>query len=280
MPKHSLERLWGRLHYLQFGSPQPAKLAQFAYDALQMTVRQSGAEWVCCAPARMLIYSPGTANTLISAGYAVDHPEALAALKARLVRHGVVLEEPPVDLFAADAVAFRDPDGNRLCFGRPLPRELTSEGLAARLQHVVVSSTDAERMTTFYTDVVGMRLSDRVVDAEGKLRTAFLRTDHEHHSLAVFQAEQCRLDHHCYETTNWNLIRDWADHFGEQGIILRWGPGRHGPGTNLFIFIHDPDDNWLEISAELEVVNETRPTGVWPHEEHTLNLWGKGMLRS
>jgi catechol 2,3-dioxygenase-like lactoylglutathione lyase family enzyme len=145
---------------------------------------------------------------------------------------------------------------------------------------VVLASTDAERMTRFYTDVVGFRLSDRVLDDQRGLRTSFMRTDREHHSLAVFKADTCRLDHHCYETTNWNLLRDWADHFSEAGLPLQWGPGRHGPGNNLFIFVHDPDDNWHEISAELEIVDEKRSVGIWPQAERTLNLWGKGHLRS
>lgn len=272
--------LWGHLHYLQFGAPDPAKLAQFAYRALQMTVQQSGEDWICCARDRVLVYSPGPARTLLSAGYAVAEPERLAALKTRLVQHGVVLEPTPLDFFEDDAVTFRDPDGNRMSFGRPIHRSATAESLPARLQHLVLASTDAERMTRFYTDVVGLRLSDRVLDQQHALRTSFMRTDDEHHSLAVFQADSCRVDHHCHETTNWNLIRDWADHFSEEGIILTWGPGRHGPGNNLFIFIHDPDDNWIEISAELETVREQQPAGIWPHVERSLNMWGSAPLRS
>jgi catechol 2,3-dioxygenase len=60
---------------------------------------------------------------------------------------------------------------------------------------------------------------------------------------------------------------------------LMWGPGRHGPGNNLFIFIEDPDGNWIEVSAELEVVHD-RPAVDWPHERRTLNLWGPAILRS
>jgi hypothetical protein len=63
-------------------------------------------------------------------------------------------------------------------------------------------------------------------------------------------------------------------------IPLKWGPGRHGPGNNLFFFIHDTDGNWVEISAELEVVKPDRAVGAWPHEERTLNRWGIGLLRS
>lgn len=280
MSKLQHDALWGHLHHLQIGSPDPERLAHFAYSALQMTVHRSGEDWICCAPERILVYSPGAPRTLLSAGYAVAESEKLAALKGRLVHHGVPLETTPLNFFEDDAVTFRDPDGNRMSFGRPVHRNATAESLPARLQHVVVASTHAERMTKFYTEVVGMRVSDRVLDEQRQLRTSFMRTNREHHSLAVFQADRCRLDHHCHETTNWNLIRDWADHFSEEGIMLTWGPGRHGPGNNLFVFIHDPDQNWIEISAELETVRDQRPAGIWPHVEHSLNMWGSAPLRS
>jgi catechol 2,3-dioxygenase-like lactoylglutathione lyase family enzyme len=273
-------KLDAHLHYLQIGTPDPRKLAQFAHDALQMTVKQVGEDWICRAPGRLLIYSPGPMRSLLAAGYAVNEPADLAGLTERLVRHGVPLEVAPTGFFEEGAVTFRDPDGNRMSFGRPVSLRPVSEGLPARLQHVVVSSTDAARLSAFYTDVVGLRVSDQVLDEQGAVRTVFMRSDREHHSLAVFQSSACGLDHHCYDTSNWNLIRDWADQFSEQGVMISWGPGRHGPGNNLFIFIHDPDDNWLEISTELEIIGDGRPIGIWPHSERSLNQWGRGALRS
>jgi hypothetical protein len=59
---------------------------------------------------------------------------------------------------------------------------------------------------------------------------------------------------------------------------LFWGPERHGPGNNIFIFTEGPDGNRIEISAELEVVHD-RPVKTWPHEERTLNLGGGGGLQ-
>jgi hypothetical protein len=79
---------------------------------------------------------------------------------------------------------------------------------------------------------------------------------------------------------DWNSIRDWADHFSGRRIQIQWGPGRHVPGNDLFIFVHDPDGNWLEFSADLEVIAPGRPSGVWPQEERSLKLWGKAHLRS
>ena len=76
----------------------------------------------------------------------------------------------------------------------------------------------------------------------------------------------------------WNLIRDWCDHISRNGLTLFWGPGRHGPGNNLFVFFEDCDGNKIELSAELELIKNRKYID-WPHESRTLNLWGKSFLR-
>jgi hypothetical protein len=43
-------------------------------------------------------------------------------------------------------------------------------------------------LVDFYTRIVGLGESDRVHDKEGGLRTSFMQSGHEHHSLAVFLA--------------------------------------------------------------------------------------------
>lgn len=270
-----------RLHHLRIASPDPARLAEFASLALQMQLSHVGAQWQCRAPGRLLAYEQGAAKTLIEAGYAVQSATELDGLKRRLAGASVAAEEAVNPLLGGPAVSFCDPDGNRFSFGLALGDAVAAPvTLPARLQHVVVASTDAARVADFLSSVVGMEVSDRVLDDAGQLCTAFLRTNEEHHSFAVFQASKSGLDHHSFETADWNSIRDWADHFSAQRIQIQWGPGRHGPGNNLFIFIHDPDGNWLEFSADIEVIRPGRPAGVWPQEERSLNLWGKAYLRS
>jgi catechol 2,3-dioxygenase-like lactoylglutathione lyase family enzyme len=185
-------------------------------------------------------------------------------------------------MFQPGAILVVDPDGNRIAFGlsRHLSDLSSGERLPARLQHVVVASPDAIALSRFYQDAFGFLISDEVFDDAGELRTTFLRCSPEHHSFAVFQAHETWFDHHCYEAGDWGLIRDWADRFAGLDLPIQWGPGRHGPGNNLFVFIHDPDGNWLEISAELEVVAPDRPAGAWRHEQKTLNKWGSAPLRS
>jgi catechol 2,3-dioxygenase len=271
------------LHHLALNSPNPVALAEFHARAMGLELRETADGLLGLAEGRRIFFVEGEVKSLSHAGFAVPDQAELAVLEARLtasrwpfeiVRDGNVLYEP-------GAIELRDPDGNRLFFGLPrkAPDELASH-LVARLQHIVVASRNAKAISDFYREKLGFLLSDNVVDEEGALRTAFLRCSEEHHSFAVFQASQDRFDHHCYEAGDWGLIRDWGDHFASHEIKVIWGPGRHGPGNNLFLFIHDLDGNWLEISAELEIVTQSRPVGIWPHVERTLNSWGVAPLRS
>lgn len=274
-----------RASFCQLGlySDDVARLADFYSTALgyQFAPAQDGLFGV--ARDRQLAISQGAPRTLAHAGYAVADDAELVRLEERLGAADIEYARVCVSGFLPGALQFADPDGNRFIFGlaSPTPDALGAVGgRAARIQHIVFASTDIGRLLSFFTDVIGFVLSDRVVDDAGQLRTVFLRCSHEHHSLAIFSASENRLDHHCYEAVEWNLIRDWADHFADRRIPLKWGPGRHGPGDNLFVFIHDSDGNWVEISAELEQVAPDRPVGEWPHEERTLNSWGIGLLRS
>lgn len=276
--------LQAALHHIGVASPDPAGLAGFYHRALGLAFESRDGRWTGAARERVLVIEPDTRRRLLFAAYAVQHPGQLAALRRRMAAAGVSESPNPTHLFQAGAVCVQDPDGNQYVFGMParqasLPATGTAQRLA-RLQHVVVASTDAERVAAFFRDVLGFTTSDNVVDAEGRLRTCFLRCSAEHHNFAVFQAAETSFDHHCYEAGDWSLIRDWGDHLAAERIPVEWGPGRHGPGNNLFLFVHDTDGNWVELSAELEVVRPDRPAGSWLHEERTLNSWGPAPLRS
>lgn len=275
--------LVARLDHLELGCSDPAASADFYRRAMGYAIEPRGAGYLAHGPSRRLMLVPGQGRTLVSAGFALPDADELAALRARIAAAGIAREDGPTALFS-DAVAVRDPDGNRFVFGlstdtdRPVGDAPATP--QARLQHVVMASRDPAAIVRFFIDVLGFTLSDDVLDGEGGVRTSFLRCSDEHHSFAVFLANENRFDHHCYETSDWNAIRDWGDHMAREHVVIQWGPGRHGPGNNLFIFVHDPDGNWIEISAELEVVGHARPAGQWPHEQRTLNSWGQGLLRS
>lgn len=287
-PNHS--PLWpAQLDHVQRTSDQPQALVNFYRDTLGMYVREVGPSlWLLDAPDRRVLIGGGKRGEQPLSVFRVQSKPQLTALRAWLEGRGIPLLALPTPVFA-EGFAVRDPDGRLAAFGLPDPKfaPIISASPAAklpgRLQHVVVATTDLPRLVGFYERELGFILSDHVYEGgaeSGEVTAAFLRSDPEQHSMAAFRAPEVRPDHHCYETSCWNDIRDWADHLATLHVKLWWGPGRHGPGNNLFFMVEDPDGYKVEWSAEMEVVPQDLPPRAWNHEERTLNYWGQSWLRS
>ena len=267
--------LWpARLHHLRRDSPKPEPLARFYGELLGDRVeRLPDGSWLVAGRGRRLVVGNGAAASVPYFALQLQDAAHLAAFR-RAVKKAEDFSSP---LLAEGAFALTDPDGRRIVFG--LPRNENAEnGLVARLQHFVCATQRLPEMLEFYRNL-GMVESDRVLEGAA-LSAVFLRSDPEHHSFAAFRAPESRPDHHCYETTGWLDIRDWADRMGRLRIPLWWGPGRHGPGNNLFFMIEDPDGHKVEFSAELELMPRDMAHRTWPHEQRTLNLWGSAWMRS
>lgn len=271
-----------RLNHTMLLTPNPSELSGFYKNALGMEISPHEGLFICSAKDRCIVLGEGKAKSNGFAAYACKTAEELVQLRDKISTSGGTLEASPSPVFDDSAFAVKDPDGNTFVFGvaRQPDNSSANEGLPGRLQHLAFASDEPEKLLDFYTGTLGFLLADRVEDEEGLLRASFFNTDNEHHSLAIFTAGEKRLDHHCFEAVDWNFIRDWADYLAQFEIPIQWGPGRHGPGNNLFFMINDPDGNWLEISAELEIITLDRPVGLWEHEQKTLNSWGQAMFRS
>jgi len=276
-----MSQLWpAKLHHLRRDSRDPDGLARFYAELLGDRLEAlPGGDWLVAGPGRLLVVGRGEKAAVPYFALAMRDAAHLAAYHRALEGRGVALEPSPTPLFSEGAFAVRDPDGRRAVFGLPLERAPQAGEGVGRLQHFVVASTRLEEMLALYRDRLGMLESDRVLDSD-ELAAAFLRSDPEHHSFAAFRAPESRPDHHCYETACWNDIRDWGDRMARLRIPLWWGPGRHGPGNNLFFMIEDPDGHKVEFSAELERVPQETAFRTWPHEQRTLNLWGSAWMRS
>ncbi len=267
------------LHHIRLTSPDPAALAAFYGSAMDMTVSTlPDGGLLCEGPLRRLMVEQGPAKGLAYGAFACRDREGVDELRARAMAEGIEVLPSPTPLFGAEAFAVRDPDGNLIVFGLG-EREPPRAGLRGPIQHLTLATHDVEAIEAFYAGKLGFMVSDQVRKKDGKVSTCFMRSNHEHHTLACFRADEQGIDHHSYEAGDWAVMKDWCDRMGDHEIPLMWGPGRHGPGNNLFIFVEDPDRNWIEISAELEVMYD-RPVKEWPHGERTLNRWGRAIMRS
>jgi catechol 2,3-dioxygenase len=261
-------------------SEDPQRLAGFLEKAYGLSCEQVGNGWHCIGPDRTLLVEEGPANRLGYFAYAFESADRLGGFRQGLEARALTLAPSPSAFFDDSAFSFRDPDGNVVVFGtRARSSNDNGEFLPARLQHVAFRTPDVDRLVAFY-ETLGFVVSDRVECEEGVLRACFLRSDREHHALALFRASDARFDHLSCETRDVGAVVAWADRMAKHGIAIHWGIGRHGPGNDLFFMVKDPDGNLLEISAELEQCPPERPPGRWRHEQRTLNLWGNAILRS
>ena len=269
------------LDHLCIDSPEPQRLALFFQRIYDMHVSQlAGGLVLCEAPGRRVLIGAGVPNQVSFFGYALPDQAALERYRSGALARGAEAITSPSPLFGPDAFAVGDPDGRTVVFGVRAPEAPVAEALPGRLQHVVFRSTDLDTLVEFYSRQMGFLVSDRVQDEAGVLRACFLRTDVEHHSLALFRSPESRLDHFSFETTDWEHIRRWADDFSVKRMPIFWGVGRHGPGNDLFFMVKDPDDNLVEVSAEIEQCAADRSMGIWPHEQRTLNVLGNAIMRS
>lgn len=277
--------LWpAPLHHLALRSRDPGRLADFLAAALRMRGEPAaGGGAVLVGPERLIVVEPGSAPGARHVAYGLDDPARVDALRARFTSRGVAADRADSPFFRPGSFRVSAPDGVTLVFGapeEPPPAAEAPGGPGGRLQHAVFRTPAPDPLLSFLIDEAGFVLSDRVEDDAGALTAGFVRSDPEHHSFAAFRASRPAFDHFALETDGWSDLRDWADHFAALRVPIWWGPGRHGPGNNLFLMVRDPDGNRIEISAELEHLDRDAPPRVWPDEERTLNLWGSAWMRA
>lgn len=270
-----------RLHHLCLSARDLGAMTGFYRDGLGLEPAPlPGRGRLMRGGERMLVLEPGEKQQLVYSAYALADEQRLVRLREQLAGRGIHAGASPSPLFREGAFSVSDPDGGLVVFGVPAKPGASSDRLPGRLQHVVRQSAQIDRIAAFYRDGLGFGLSDVVHKAPGAATACFLRSDPEHHSFAVFHAQEPGFDHFSLESSGWNDLRDWADHFARLRVPIFWGPGRHGPGNNLFLMVRDPEGNAVEISAEIERIPDGRPAGDWPHNERTLNQWGGSWMRS
>ena len=276
------------LRSVEIGVPDVAAAEKFYVDTWLLSVAARTATTV-------YLRGTGAAHHLLSITQS-DQPELLAVTlnsPSRVEIEALALAVPANGgsvLRAPGAItepgggyglSFKDPQGRIIRVVCEDQRHPIAQADAAplpnrpeRLAHVVMNSHDTPAAQAFYETALGFKLSDRT------RIMAFMRCNADHHNIALADADNDCLNHIAFIMPDLDSVMKGGGRMKDAGHAIQWGPGRHGPGNNLFLMARDPGGYRFEISAELEIL----PLGVaprrWPHEERTLNLWGPGRMRS
>ncbi len=157
---------------------------------------------------------------------------------------------------------------------RPKPR---------RLGHLVLNVRDIQKSVKFYTEIVGLEVSDWISD-----QMVFLRSSVDHHDLALAQippgeaaaADTYRpwrpgLEHFSYELASIDEVEVMGRFLQEKEVEIVRGIGKHGPGENVFLVFKDPDGNYVEFYCDMvQIPKGTAHTAqVWPADLDGFDQW-------
>ena len=140
-----------------------------------------------------------------------------------------------------------------------------------QLTHVVFNSADAERTATVAEEVLGFRVSDRT---KGMV---FVRCNDSHHSTAFARAGFSSLNHIAFEMRDIDGVMRGIGRLRDHGMTPSWGPGRHGPGDNVFAYFIAPFGAVVEFSTAVEKVPDDYRVGApadWTWPANRIDQWG------
>jgi catechol 2,3-dioxygenase-like lactoylglutathione lyase family enzyme len=141
-----------------------------------------------------------------------------------------------------------------------------------RLSHVLLFTPDVLRALDFYSNAIGLRLSDKSIDI-----IAFTHAPHgsDHHLVAFAKSNARGWHHAAWDVENINMVGEGASQMQAAGFSKGWGTGRHVLGSNYFHYVQDPWGSFCEYSADIDFVSagHTWPAGDFPPED-SLYLWG------
>ncbi len=148
---------------------------------------------------------------------------------------------------------------------------IAGNDLPVKLTHVVFNSVDAEASGHAVEDVLGFKVSDRT---KGMV---FVRCNDSHHSTAFARAGIASLNHIAFEMQDVDAVMRGIGRLRDHGATPAWGPGRHGPGANVFAYFIAPFGPVIEFSTAVDKVAEDYQPGApedWTWPEGRIDQWG------
>jgi catechol-2,3-dioxygenase len=269
-----------RIGHIALRVPDLDAAVDFQREVIGMveTERSAGVSYMTCNERHhelILIQDPSQRG-YDHIGLQVDEAQALELAKSQVVSAGGELlgeiydGEPGIDR----ALRLRAPGGHvfKLFCGMETGERLEDGDRPLKFEHVSVKVPRPGPFERFLEQGLGFRFSDRM----GPF-ASWWHCDPDHHGMAVVLAPKAELSHYAYAWPDLNALGRVADRLkASRDRKPIWGPSRHGPGNNHFLYHHDNDGAMIENCSELA---KMAPEGdyqarKWPIDPTTINQWG------
>ncbi|MBF4571869.1 VOC family protein [Herbiconiux sp. VKM Ac-1786] len=279
--------------YVAFDTPDVERLTEYYTSALGFTlVDGDGRSAYLSADGSnhaVVLNQADEARARARVGYRVDG--SLDDAATRLTRAGYQVERrTDVSPTETTVLALAEPQTGMPIHLYDSSVEIARPGTDAvaptKLGHVAAYVPSLDAMQSFYEELLGFQWSDTIGDF-----FVFMRCNTDHHAANFMKSDKYSGMHHvAYEMRDLTHLQNMLDHLASREVRLEWGPGRHGPGHNIFTYHRDPDGNVIELFTQLDVMDdatgnyEPRPwhDGVlqyprtWEADLKAQNSWGPG----
>jgi 2,3-dihydroxy-p-cumate/2,3-dihydroxybenzoate 3,4-dioxygenase len=167
----------------------------------------------------------------------------------------------------------KGPEGERYRFvvETPATAQASHPDRPIELSHVVLNSADVDAAERFAVEELGCRLSDRTK------HMSFVRCNRKHHCIAYARAGFASLNHIAFDMPSLEAVMRGIGRLRDAGYPPVWGPGRHGPGNNVFGYFVGPHGGIVEYTAEVEEVGDDYKVGGpedWKWPPGRIDHWG------
>jgi len=278
-----------RLSHAVFETPDLERQVDYFTQIVGLAVaaRESGRVYLATKVGDLAVQlEKGEHARCAALGFQVDPGTPLEDIRKGLEVEGVRLD-PRSDAVPgiAKSVTFADPKGTRIevfADQTPIAKNQPVAGIGPlKIGHLAFCVDDPKAFVEYYSRVLGFRLSDWIQDW-----FAFMRCGPDHHTVNFVRGKRTHMHHIAFELKDWAQVQTAMDFLGGKDIPIIWGPGRHGPGHNIYTYHRNPDDQIIELFTELDKMldeklgyfdprpwHRDRPQKpkVW---ERTRDIWG------
>jgi catechol 2,3-dioxygenase-like lactoylglutathione lyase family enzyme len=278
-----------KLNHLVVEVPDPSATASFLETGLHLGSASRADDvvdiltdgpYASGAAATIMRLRRGPEPRLLEVVFEAQPSSDMDAVATRLLAAGVSAEPVAATAIAGPGLAF-SVGGQNIALAMPASESdqisLPPSSLRPRrLGHVNLTTPEPQAIVRALIDGLGLRLSEQI--GEGFY---FLRVTSEHHNIGVRTGAAGNAHHIALEVHGWDSYRVLCDHLAGLGHTVEYGPGRHGPGRNLFVYLRDPSSGLrFELFSDMAHVADesTYEPPRWSLDERhkTVNIWGPG----
>jgi catechol 2,3-dioxygenase-like lactoylglutathione lyase family enzyme len=140
-----------------------------------------------------------------------------------------------------------------------------------QLTHAVLNTVDQDAVERFAVEKLGFKVADRTAHMR------FLRCNRKHHCVAYAKSAVASLNHIAFEMKDVDAVMRGIGRLREAGFECVWGPGRHGPGNNVFGYFIAPYGGVVEYTSEVSEVGDDYRVGTpedWKWPPGRIDHWG------